>query len=111
MLASIFGHNTIDYAMQFNLDSAATLINYFGINISDLTLRRNLLLKQSVEKGNINLVNALLSVGAAPTIELAQRARELGYLKIMHRFLFTTLAKLPELQRCSQIIDLSGLFK
>lgn len=65
----------------------------------------------AIEVGDRNLVNALLNVGAQPTIELAMHAQELGYLKIMHRLLFATLAKLREVQKYPQLNDLATLFK
>lgn len=66
---------------------------------------------QALEKDCLNLVNVLLSIGLKPTIELAQLVQEKGRLGIMHKLLFPTLAFLPEEQRDSRIVTLSGLFK
>lgn len=95
LISKILLVTAFDYALLYNLDSAANLVNMFKakINIPD----KNQLLQTAAEKGNLNLVNALLQVGAQPTIELAIKAKDLGYLKIMHRLLFTTLAQNPEL--------------
>ncbi len=128
-----FGHTAFDYALRYNPDIAATLITYFNAKINQMntyqpsslidTIRAYIpffgnkvykgqeLLEQAIKQGNINLVNALLGLGVQPTIELAQMAREFGYLKIMHRLLFATLASLPEDTKNPQILLLSSLFK
>lgn len=106
-----YGYTAFDYALQYNLNSAATLINCFGIKLEGLNGKGKELLEMAVENGSLNLVNALLGVGVQPTIGLAQKARELGYLKIMHRLLFSALAYPPEHQKYPQIGIMSGLFK
>ena len=124
-----YGRTAFDYACMYNLDGLATLISTFGIKINQLnpqqvsyfttfmsyipylgTYKRDELLKRAVERGKLPLVNALLSIGAQPTIKLAQKAQEKGYLKIMHRLLFSTLASIPEYKR-DPYTTLSNLFK
>ena len=128
-----YGRTAFDYAYTYNLNSVATLINIFGTKISQLdpqqtsrfttliayipylgakikTYKKEELLKLAVDRGNLFLVNALLSIGAQPTIELAQAAKDSGYLKVMHRLLFLTLASIPEYKR-EPYLALSGLFK
>ena len=125
-----YSRTAFDYAYTYNLDSIATLINTFGTKIDQLPLfqipfftnfisyipyigklyKREELLKSAVESGSLLLVNALLSIGAQPTLELAQMAQEKGYLKIMHRLFFSSLAAIPEYKR-DPYTTLSGLFK
>lgn len=128
-----FGHTAFDYALRYKPDIAATLITYFDTKLNQMntyklyslldTIRAYIpffnnkvykgqeLLEQAIRQGNINLVNALLGLGVQPTIELAHMAREFGYLKIMHRLLFSTLASLPADTKNPQILLLSSLFK
>lgn len=130
-----YGYSAFDYAILYNqLDSAAVLINCFGLTLNilpsdsiltsalsyvpyvgqkrnektELASRQNEILEFAVIKGHKKLVNALLTVGAKPTILLAQIARAYGRLKIMHTLLFATLDSLPN--KHSQITLLSKLF-
>ena len=104
------GYTALDYAMHYNLDSAATLVHCFG---SKIVRDAQKLLDEAIEKGSTPLVNAVLTVGAKPTLELALKAQRLGFLKIMHRLLFITLVNLfeSEQKKYPQIYELSGLFK
>lgn len=126
-----YGNSAFYYAIEYkSFDCAAMLINYYGTKISELHEHSIIgfirsyfssftpnkkkveeLLDLAIDAGSLNLVNSLLGIGAHSTIELAQKAQENGYLKIMHRLLFTTLVSLPEQQRYPQITNLSGLFK
>ena len=133
MLACIFGHTKIislfkdssvesvssqdnynrcafDYALLFNLDSVAHCINIFDKKIDISQAQIYALIERAIKKGHLNLVNALISIGVEPTIELAQEARELGYLKIMHRLLFSYLARSGG-NYYPQVGQLSTLFK
>ena len=124
-----YGYTAFDYACMYSLDSVAHLISIFGEKINQLnpqqtslftTLfsyvpyfgisKKDELLKRTVESGKLSWVNALLSIGARPTIELAKEAGNRGYLKIMHRLLFSSLASIPEYKK-DPYIALSGLFK
>ncbi len=125
-----YGCTAFDYALQCNPNSVATLINMFGTKINQLssqptsfvttlisyipylrTNKKEEFLNLAIERGHLPLVNALLSIGAQPTIELAQKARENGYLKIMNRLVFSALASLPQNKKCPYITSLSHLFK
>lgn len=126
----LYGFTAFDYTCRYNPASLATLINTFGTKITQLSpqqtsfftscisyipylctvSRKDELLSCAVERGMLSLVNALLSIGAQPTIQLAQKAQEKGYLKIMHRLLFSTLASIPGYKR-DPYGALSSLFK
>ena len=105
-----YGRCALDYALLFNLDSSAHLIHTFGTKLRMSSSHITTLMEQGVKKGNLTLVNALLSIGAKPTLELAQQAREGGYLKVMHRLLFSYLAD-PDNKCHPQVAFLSELFK
>ena len=96
MLACIFGHTHIislfrdkpskclcakdyyncsafNYAVLFNLDSVAHFIHIFSHKVKITLSPTSSLMEQGIKKGNLTLVNALLSIGAKPTLELAQQ--------------------------------------
>ncbi len=124
-----YGRTAFDYADTYSFDSVIRLVNTFGEKINQLnpqkvslftTLisyipyigisKKDALLKCAVERGMLPFVNALLSIGAQPTLELAKEAGERGHLKIMHRILFIALTSIPEYKR-QPYLALSGLFK
>ena len=105
-----YNRSALDYAAYFDLTSAVYLIHTFSKKFTLSPSEIDILMKQTIRKGNLILVNALLGIGAKPTLELAQQAREGGYLKIMHRLLFSYLAD-PNNKCHPKIVDLSGLFK
>ena len=86
-----YGHTALDYAYMFNKKSAVTLIYTFGNTIDKVTEDKQALLKKALESKELVMVEALLSVGAMPSVGLTQGTQEAGYLNALPRSLFAYL--------------------
>lgn len=114
MLASIFGHTSLvsqfkeqssdfvnikdsnnnsafDYALLFNLNSAACLMYTFGDKVNAVREKKDALLKEALEKRYVQLIAALLSVGAIAPCGIVQGIESTGYLNALPRELFAYL--------------------
>ena len=107
-----FNYTIFDRAVKrYNASAIKVLIDHFGLKIPGIEEYRDRLLMDAVKRShNLALVNALLAVGAKPTVQLIQKARQMGYLKIMYKLLLNYLVSLPQYKR-EPYSTLNSLFK